>query len=579
MTQMLRLEIRNLAMSKIRPWVSRFSVTSCQVALHSIISSMSTSNKGRSAERMSYVQVTNSTARICFALKAKRLLLAVWFTMGFVPLVLQIRSFMKFALPHKVPENLLVPLNAQKQTLNLTELCPVQGHWLSGVWWNLENTHYYPGEYGQICHFVTPQYNLHGNYVIENTKVVSSTASLFGCGEDAYPYSSYFYHGSVGYYSYFEEESGIYCTKNHVAYTTGEHFGTFDINGARLAEYTGKGGYAWSLWYTGMGFVWIVYRLFVLHRGFVSCKCYGERCDQMGKSLQRRQAMVFVQESLRLSYHGAPNYQRGVLLFLLIEGIMTDLFLIVANKGMWTKIQYVSLGYNLSGLLLVLFEILENTNWLSEQRRLLVKRLLFCYESTLVGELVSAAALNHVLTSLNRSDLKRSKPTALAVSYYFWSLVCHGIIILVIAATIISVRLFLSMGFAWWKHRSLAIFTLPCSVDSAYGVRNRMVMLGGYQLDNGKLYYTTRALKAFGLLQQVEEDGSEFLVLHKLKSFKSAENLFVIGTISNDRVEICPERQAYGAISFFDRNLGGDHVQGRAFFGFRYNQVVASPDP
>lgn len=39
---------------------------------------------------------------------------------------------------------------------------------------------------------------------------------------------------------------------------------------------------------------------------------------------------------------------------------MTDVFLIIVKEGWATKVQYASLGYNLSGLMLLLFEMVES---------------------------------------------------------------------------------------------------------------------------------------------------------------------------------------------------------------------------
>ncbi|KAG3122743.1 hypothetical protein PC128_g27723 [Phytophthora cactorum] len=117
---------------------------------------------------------------------------------------------------------------------------------------------------------------------------------------------------------------------------------------------------------------------------------------------------------------------------------MTDLFLIIANDGWATRVQYGSLGYNLSGLMLLLFEMVESMNWLSEKWRMRIKRVFFSYEVALVGELVTALGLQAFLSGLNKSDLKRSKPTALAVSYYVWGLVCHGVVVVTIIGIISS---------------------------------------------------------------------------------------------------------------------------------------------
>ncbi|RLN64145.1 hypothetical protein BBP00_00003620, partial [Phytophthora kernoviae] len=459
-------------------------------------------------------------------------------------------------MPHKMPENLVVPPSLQKETTNLTELCPVESFVLAGVWWNFEATHYYTVDKGYLCHAVVPQYNLHGNYFIGSTRVTPHSTTPSSCANDSFAFEQYLYHGSVGYYSFYEGEVGTYCSKDKTAYIVVEVLGTFDINGSYLAEDTGSTEYRKSWWYSIAGAMWLVYRGLVLRRSYVSCKRYGRRCDEMGEKLHQSEAMVFVQESLRLSAHGANNYHRAALLYLIIEGIMTDLFLIIANDGLSTKIQYASMGYNLSGLMLVLFEMLESTSRLREKWRLRIKRVFFSYETALVGELVSAAAFQHFLSGLNGSDLKRSKPTAMAVSYYFWSLICHGIVVLVVVSIIMSVRAPWALGYTWWKHRSMSIFSEPCCVDTAMGVRSRITMLGGYCIEDSKLNYTPETLKAFGLLK-MEEDGSEFLVLHKLYWFTvPRDNLVGIGVISGHRVEPCNDRPCAGIVSFCDRSLG-----------------------
>lgn len=83
------------------------------------------------------------------------------------------------------------------------------------------------------------------------------------------------------------------------------------------------------------------------------------------------------------------------------------------------------------------------------------------------------------------------------------------------------------------------------------------MMLGGYCWHDGKLYYKISALKAFGMLK-MEEDGAEYLVLHKLYWFTVPKDSFiVIGAISGERVEPSNERPCRGIISFLDRKLGG----------------------
>ncbi|GMF81545.1 unnamed protein product [Phytophthora fragariaefolia] len=240
---------------------------------------------------------------------------------------------------------------------------------------------------------------------------------------------------------------------------------------------------------------------------------------------------------------------------------MSDLFLIIANDGWATRVQYASLGYNLSGLMLLLFEMLENTRILREKWRLRIKRTFFSHEAALVGELVSALALMSSLSGLNGSDLKRSKETALAVSYYFWSLIARGIVVLVVILIISSVRAPIALIYVWYKHYNFLVLSEQCCIDTAIGARSRIVLLAGYELEDGELYYTTSALKAFGMLK-MEEYGSEYLVLHKLGWFTvPRENLVGIGVITGHRVEPCKDRPCTGIVSFLDRSLGGVSTQ------------------
>ncbi|KAF1794548.1 hypothetical protein GQ600_22290 [Phytophthora cactorum] len=277
--------------------------------------------------------------------KAQRMLLIVWLAMGVLPLALQIRSYTQFVRPAKLSEILVVPQDQQKETTNLTEVCPVEALVLAGVWWNFEPTHYYHTDNGTICHAVIPQYNSHGNYSsgVQNSWIV-------------------------------------------------RHQRVF------LAKDTGSRKARVSYWYGIVGAFWLGYRALMIRKGYVLCTRYGRRCDELGETLCQEQAVVFVQESLRLSAHGASNYQRAALLYLIVEGIMTDLFLIIANDGWATRVQYGSLGYNLSGLMLLLFEMVESMNWLSEKWRMRIKRVFFSYEVALVGELVTALGLQAFLS-------------------------------------------------------------------------------------------------------------------------------------------------------------------------------------
>ncbi|KAG3162190.1 hypothetical protein PI124_g6687 [Phytophthora idaei] len=265
-----------------------------------------------------------------------------------------------------------------------------------------------------------------------------------------------------------------------------------------------------------------------------------------------------MQESMRLSAHNTSNFFRVAILYMLLEGVMSDLFLLIAQDGYSAKLQYISLGYNLSGVLILLFEMLESKKWLCEKVRLLVKRLLFSYETSLFGELLCAGVMNYYLTWVNQSSLKESRPVALVVSYYVWSLVGHGILVLGLTAFISSVRIVLSCVYILWHHRTWAVLTAPCCVDTTLGVRCKMIMLGGYSWHNNQLYYKVEALKAFGVLKMVEEDGTVYFVFRKVHPVKVPRDEFlVIGRVLGCRVEPCVERKCTGPVSLFDRNLGG----------------------
>ncbi|KAF1783557.1 hypothetical protein GQ600_14387 [Phytophthora cactorum] len=56
------------------------------------------------------------------------------------------------------------------------------------------------------------------------------------------------------------------------------------------------------------------------------------------------------------------------------SGLMSDVFLLITQEGPVGQVQCISLGYNLAGLLLMLFEMVELDG---EKVRILVKRLLF----------------------------------------------------------------------------------------------------------------------------------------------------------------------------------------------------------
>lgn len=144
-------------------------------------------------------------------LTAQRMLIAAWLGVGMVPFILQTRSFLKFVTPHKITEALVAPPGAERETTNLTELCPATGFLMSRVWWNVEPTHCYKVEDGWICHVVVPQYNLHGGYRVGGSKATPFHTTPRSCANDSYAFENYLYHGRFGYYSFYEEAEGTYC--------------------------------------------------------------------------------------------------------------------------------------------------------------------------------------------------------------------------------------------------------------------------------------------------------------------------------------------------------------------------------
>ncbi|KAJ8577590.1 hypothetical protein ON010_g1616 [Phytophthora cinnamomi] len=462
--------------------------------------------------------------------------------------MLQIRGYTKFVTPHKISLHLVTPNDGVLQTTNLLQQCPVNELYMAGAWWNISPTHYYRVDNGVLCHYVMPQYNVHGSYFLGFNKVTPFRTTPTNCADDSYPFESYFYHGSIGYYSFYIEGEGTFCALDNTAYDVVKAVGTYDINGARLANDKGDAFYRESYWYGLTGAVWITYRFWMIRRSFVSCKRFARRCDPASKRISFQDALVFVQESLRLSAHNARNYHRIVVLFALLDlGLMSDLFLLITQEGFTGRMQSISLGYNLAGIMSTLFEMVEAMRWVREETRCCVKRLFFNYETALVGELLTSLLIQYYLTSLNRSSLRHTESEAKAVSYYVMSLVGHGCIALGCVLVIVATRLIGTLSFVRWKYGGLGLLTKPCSVDTTLGSRSKLILLAGYVCEGGDLYYKVDTLKAFGISKLTEEDGSEFLVYSKLHWFSVPRDcLVVFGVASGTSVEACEERPCSG---------------------------------
>lgn len=217
-------------------------------------------------------------------LRAQRLLIVAWVGVGMVPFILQIRSFLNFVTPHKITEILVAPTGTERKTTNLTELCPATGFLMSRVWWNVDSTHYYMVQHGWICHVVGD--HLHGGYRVGRSKTSPFHTTSRSCANGSYAFENYFFYGSLGYYSFYEEAEGTYCALDRTGYAVVRALGTFDINGWFLAQHGGGEGYRKSYWYASVGTVWLLYRFLVLRRSYIACKRYGRMCGKMGQGLQ-----------------------------------------------------------------------------------------------------------------------------------------------------------------------------------------------------------------------------------------------------------------------------------------------------
>ncbi|OWZ16633.1 hypothetical protein PHMEG_0009547 [Phytophthora megakarya] len=485
--------------------------------------------------------------------------MVVWLAVGLGPFLLQLRSFAKFVTPHKISENLITPAAVEMETIDLLTFCPATAMVIAGARWNASPTHYYRIKNGVRCHIVVPQYNAHGNYIMPNYTVIPHATTPASCAHQSYPFEGNFYHGSIGYYSIYAEASGTFCSLDNTAYIRVNAVGTYDINGVQLTNDRGGYGYRKSYWYMFTGTLFILVRAFTLRRSFVSCKRFAKRCDFMGESVRIQEAVVYAQESMRLSAHGARNFHRLLLLFLLVDqGVMSDFFLLSTQEGLFGRIQSISLGYNLSGVMSMLFEMVETMNWMHEKLRCQTKKLLFNYETVLIGEFITAGVLQVYLTGLSKSRLRDTVPAAELVSYYVMGLVGHIVLALGCLSIIIATRAIGAIIFVKLQFGTLRVLEKTCSVDAALGARSKLILLSGYHWENGELYYKPSVLKALGILKAVEPDGCVCFVHTKLHWVSiPQDNLVVLGTVTHKCVEPCLERQCSGIVSLFDHTLGG----------------------
>lgn len=568
-------------------------------------------------------------------------LLVAWSLMALMPWTLQARTFIQLALPHDMPAELVMASSSsggRQDDHDLETRCPINGLWISGVWWNISPTHYIhrddrnasgddsnedEDDKARICHFVVQQYNTHGAYRIgtlasdtgDSSSIITAAGTgLFGSSvtvpsecrntsKSLPPLSYYFYHGSIGYYSFFEHGDGTFCASDSTGYVSAPHsLGSADFNGNALALDNNGGGVGesssytrrWSRWYVTVGLVLLGFRALVVRRSFLLSMHYGARCKRLGELLDLRSAFIFVNESARLAAHGASNKQRICLVYFLIEGLMGDLFMLVTKDGTNARTQYISLGYNLASTLSLLFEMVESTGWIGERTRCVVRRLFFNVETGLMGELLCASVLHHYLTSLNRSPVLRlSVKRAKAASFYISSLVGHGAIVVGLVSSILVVRALGALVVAQLSLGSVRALSAPNCVDRALRGRMKHMMLRGYEWrDQSRrhLVYTREALKAFGLLQvrgyqmgdeadtstiatsvcdgedgavegpiaQTTPGATLFLVQHHAAWFASRHyvRLEAVGRITDEHIEPCSVFTCVGSAMFCDRMLG-----------------------
>ncbi|OWZ21774.1 hypothetical protein PHMEG_0003631 [Phytophthora megakarya] len=105
-------------------------------------------------------------------------------------------------------------------------------------------------------------------YVIRPERVPAYHAAPSSCTNDSFLLFLFFYHGSIGFYSFYEEVRGTYWAGDRTVYGLIDRLGTLDLNGWLLPQDTESYDYRWSYWYNIVGMVWIVYRALVIRRSY-----------------------------------------------------------------------------------------------------------------------------------------------------------------------------------------------------------------------------------------------------------------------------------------------------------------------
>lgn len=505
-------------------------------------------------------------ARHASLLAGNRRLMIVWVGAVFTPFLLQVRSYVQMVAPHKISQDLLA-LDADALSDQVASRCQVHGLYIAGVWWNIMPTHYYELPTSRICHFVVPQYNMHGRYHLSSDE----TRSAAGCKGETTPINYYFYHGSIGFCSFYEEGFGTVCSDTWTATIDVNKVGSFDMNGQSLADDRGSTTHRESYWFGAVGMLWILFRALVIRRSFILFKRHLSRCQHQHAILRLRDVIVYVQESARLMAYGASNWHRAGVIYLLLEGFMSDLFLFITKDGLSALIQCISLCYNLAGIISVLFEIVESSaatkrsslRWSRAVR--IMKRLFFNHETTMIGELLLVTVLQLYITTLNKSKMQDTIHVAHTVSYYLWGLAGHAIVAFSMVVFLFMVRSAGVTIVVWRKFRSLGPLTAPCCVEATLGIRQKLVLVTGYVwTDDCRLYYAKDSLTSYGLMMAEEDKsagdkGQLLLVRERINWFAvPKENLVVLGGVREMHIEPCEEWSLPSAkVVMCDRNLGG----------------------
>jgi hypothetical protein len=329
--------------------------------------------------------------------------------------------------------------------------------------------------------------------------------------------------------------------------------------------------YRESYWFGAVGLLWILFRALVIRRSFVLFKRHLTRCHQQHATIRLRDVIIYVQETARLTAHGASNLQRADVIYLLLEGFMSDLFLFITKDGLSALIQCISLCYNLAGIISVLFEMVESSaaskrsslRWSRAVR--VIKRLFFNHETTMVGELLLVTVLQLYITTLNKSKMQDTLHVAHAISYYLWGLVGHAIVASSMIVFLFMVRSVGVTAVVWRKFRFLGPLTAPCCVEAALGARQKLVLITGYVwTDDCGLYYGKDSLMSYGLMmadvdKSAGDKGQLLLVRERINWFAvPKENFVVLGEVREMHVEPCEERSLLSPnVVICDRNLGG----------------------